>query len=208
MITSLCPRDRHRKRDRITNRLPALTNREVSRPCSLPKLHQKNRATESLKNVSTGYLKGFTGSAPSLSSSNVPALRRYDSERKKPTNPSQVKQNNLKKLIGLQEPMPEWLPELLSAKTSLFSKDFPTNFLLSRSRFWPSQPRKSDLYFGKTLKWPKVKNMVVKHPKFIESCREEREPFASVANAKTIFKLSHLRKGGHYFMKNKKKSVS
>ena len=176
MVATVC---RHQggppaeRRQQLTGNMPSLRSQSNTARSNLPKLYYRSRIedrSKSLDNKGSFYKRCSEGNP-----GEVPGLRRYDSAMRKLATDSKTTRQLSRKLEVRDEPMPRWLPELLRNQTPPFSKDFPTNLLLSRSRFWPSQPPKPSFFYGKGLKWPKVKHMVVKHPKLIESCPNVNE---------------------------------
>ena len=161
------------RRQQLAGNMPSLRNQPDSSRSNLPKLYYRSTTEERAKNQESRgtYYKEFSQSAPG----EVPGLRKYDNGVRKLGSDPKTTRQLARKLDTFDEPMPRWLPELLRNHTPPFSKDFPTNLLLSRSKFWPSQPPKNAFFYGRGLKWPKVKNMMVKHPKFIESCPNVNE---------------------------------
>ena len=170
MVATICHQragqQSQNRRQQLTGSMPSLSNQPTSGRSNLPKLYYRDRTDERFKNqeIKGAYFKGYAGG----NHGEVPGLRRYDNGvTKLGSDPKTTRLS--RKIEVFDDPMPRWLPELLRNHTPPFSKDFPTNLLLSRSKFWPTQPSKNAFFYGKGLKWPKVKHMVVKHPKFIES---------------------------------------
>ena len=194
MVASLChQRSSHQtgsRRQQIAGHMPNLRNQSASGPSNLPKLYFRSQTDEHLNDrAKNTYFKAFAGVSPG----EVPGLRRYDDGFNKVSHDPKPNRN-----LGKKGPpfgsMPKWLPDLFGQHPAPFSKDFPTNLLLSKSKFWPALPPKNNFLYGKGLKWPKVKHMVVKHPKFIESCPDVRETLWSYKSPPKL-SLSYKRKG-------------
>ena len=175
MVMSVCQNEQCKH---LSGGLPALRRSSFFGSTNLPRFYDRTRNEDQIKLPKNSYFKKMYGniSAPG----EVPGLRKYDNCLKRKIQTNENKKSAGKKLESIVEPMPRWLPELFSTRICPFSKDFPTNLLLSKEQFWPSQPLKSSVYCNKGLKWPKVKHMVVKHPKFIESSPTIKETLWSL----------------------------